>query len=269
MLGLGIAASSAPSLFADKEHWQAIYEASSPDTADRQPFLREGESPDVVQTHIERAARAYAALRQELRRYQPDAVIVVAPGSLTAAFALGANNELSQRLQQGLVARGVDVVASTAGVNAVDEPARRLASLVERLLRESKAPVVPLLLNTEAPPLPSAARCWELGAAISAVAGGWPEKVAIVASGGLSYDALGRWVDEPFDLAVLASLQAGNADKLRRLFTFDSENFGGRTGEIRTWVVAAGACNGEMTLVDYFPSRQAKTGLAFAVWKTP
>jgi 2,3-dihydroxyphenylpropionate 1,2-dioxygenase len=50
-------------------------------------------------------------------------------------------------------------------------------------------PLVPVVLNTAAPPLPSLARCAEFGAALGQAIRGWdsPAKVLLVASGGLSH----------------------------------------------------------------------------------
>lgn len=50
-------------------------------------------------------------------------------------------------------------------------------------------PLVPVVLNTAAPPLPSLARCAEFGTALGEAIRGWksPAKVLVVASGGLSH----------------------------------------------------------------------------------
>jgi 2,3-dihydroxyphenylpropionate 1,2-dioxygenase len=68
-------------------------------------------------------------------------------------------------------------------------------------------PMVPLVVNTAAPPLPSLARCLDLGRALGAAVRGarWPGRVLIVASGGLSH-----WLpsNDPRDPSVPADRRA-------------------------------------------------------------
>ena len=94
--------------------------------------------------------------------------------------------------------------------------------------------------------------------------------MAILGSGGLSHDPRGPragWVDEPLDRWVLERLERGEGEALQHLFTFDSDTLRGGTGEIRSWIVVAGAFPAAgATVVDYLPARHAVTGLGFAYW---
>jgi 2,3-dihydroxyphenylpropionate 1,2-dioxygenase len=68
-------------------------------------------------------------------------------------------------------------------------------------------PLVPLVVNTAAPPLPSMARCAALGAALGAAIRGaaFPGRVLLIASGGLSH-----WLpsNDPRDAALAAERRA-------------------------------------------------------------
>jgi aromatic ring-opening dioxygenase catalytic subunit (LigB family) len=57
----------------------------------------------------------------------------------------------------------------------------------EFVLGGRQIPVVPVFINTYLPPLPSARRCAALGAAIARIVAARPERVALLASGGLSH----------------------------------------------------------------------------------
>ena len=79
---------------------------------------------------------------------------------------------------------------------------------------------------------------------------------------------LAGWVDEPLDKWVLDRIARGEGAQLRELFTTDSPNLRGGTGEIRNWIITAGAFDGiNATVVDYIPARHAVTGLGFAYWQ--
>jgi protocatechuate 4,5-dioxygenase beta chain len=67
------------------------------------------------------------------------------------------------------------------------------------------------------------------------------------------------------DRWVLQQLCSGNGEALCHLFEFDSDTLRSGTGEIRSWIVVAGAYSGtRATLVDYIPAHHAVTGLGFA-----
>jgi len=74
-------------------------------------------------------------------------------------------------------------------------------------------------------------------------------------------------VDEPLDWWVLGRIAEGDYEALAHLFTFDSDTLRSGTGEIRSWVVVAGAFAGvPAQVVEYFVAHHAVTGIGFAVW---
>ena len=138
-----------------------------------------------------------------------------------------------------------------------------------RLVPELDIPVVAIFINENFPPLPTGQRCWDLGLALRDILGDAPERIVLYASGGLSHDPRGPragWVDEPLDNWVLERIKRNQGEKLKNLFTFDSDTLRGGTGEIRAWIAVAAAMGRAATVLDYFPSHHAKCGLAFAYW---
>src|SRR5207237_10493675 len=107
-------------------------------------------------------------------------------------------------------------------------------------------PVLPLHVSCYFAPMPPARQCYELGLTIARALKDRPERVAIMASGGLSHDPRGPragWIDTSLDRWVLEQLRSGNAETLCHLFEFDSDTLRSGTGEIRSWIVVAGACS--------------------------
>jgi aromatic ring-opening dioxygenase LigB subunit len=139
---------------------------------------------------------------------------------------------------------------------------------VVKVTPQLNVPIIPFHVNAYFPPMPSARKCYELGRSIAEAVRDRPEKVAIMASGGLSHDPRGPragWIDAPLDRWVLEQLRSGNGEALCHLFEFDSDTLRSGTGEIRSWIVVAGACRGaKATIVDYIPAHHAVTGLGFA-----
>jgi hypothetical protein len=176
---------------------------------------------------------------------------------------------LAVQLIRGLVDEHFDL-AACACVEDPDKAAfgHAYGFIIKRLFRGRRIPVVPLLLNTYyGPNVPSAARCHDLGRALRRVIEGLPgeQRVAIVASGGLSHFV----VDEALDQRVLAALASGDPAALR---TIPRGALNSGSSEILNWVVVAGAM-APMRLAwsTYQPlfRTPAGTGVGagFAAWK--
>jgi Catalytic LigB subunit of aromatic ring-opening dioxygenase len=137
-----------------------------------------------------------------------------------------------------------------------------------RLGLSADTPIVPIFVNTYYPPnVPSAARGYALGRAIARAVRTWPgdERVAVIASGGLSHFV----VNEALDQRVLDALTRGDADGLRCLRRAELRS---GNSEILNWVVAAGALEDHTaTVLDYVPGYRTPAGtgagMAFAAWK--
>ena len=182
------------------------------------------------------------------------------------------HGELARHLLRGLIKRGFDV-ANIGRFEPRGNPARGVSHMVSNLVPEVdpglEIPLVCVFLNEYYPPLPSAARCAQLGQAIADALRDRPERIAIYASGGLShfpgmYNA--GWIVQPLDRWILERLGRNDLEALQHLFTFDSDAMRSGTGEVRAWISAAAAMNRPATVVDYVPAHCTQTGCGFVYW---
>jgi hypothetical protein len=310
MIGFGLASTHASGLFCPIEVWPRIYNAMPDYMKESQPHTAKLETEAVIASYKRRGDAAFEFLRQRLRDYKPDAVVVVGDdqGDL---FNLGNNpalsvfvgkevwgsyapiylqqhlnqspadslihipvhSELATYLLKGLTKRGFDAASSNVcdpqGPNRKLGVSHAVVRPMPKVIPELDIPIIPVFLNEYFPPLPTGQRCWELGRAIAEIFAERPERVAIWASGGLSHDNQGPragWIDEPLDRWVLERVEQNRGEELVNLFTFDSAALRGGTGEIRSWIVAAGACRWKAVVLDYIASSRAKTGLGWAYW---
>jgi hypothetical protein len=128
-------------------------------------------------------------------------------------------------------------------------------------------PMIPVLINTYFPPnQPSAARCFALGQALRKAVECWPgqERVAVIASGGLSHFV----IDTELDERVLKGL--ANSDR-ESLLSLPKSKLQAGSSEILNWIAAGGALEGlRMELIDYIPGYRSEggtgVGMAFAKW---
>ena len=136
-------------------------------------------------------------------------------------------------------------------------------------------PLVPIHMNCIMPPLPSPAHCFEVGRIIGEVvrrhrpAG---ERIAIMATGGLSHDPGGPKyfaVDEAFDRWFLDLLAQGSSERVLREVTIErmvAAGDGGTT-ELLAWMVALGAVGDRPArTVCYEPAAALRSGMGAVVW---
>jgi protocatechuate 4,5-dioxygenase beta chain len=136
-------------------------------------------------------------------------------------------------------------------------------------------PLVPIHMNCIMPPLPAPARCFAVGRAIGDIvrrcrpAG---ERVAIMATGGLSHDPGGpRYfqVDEAFDRWFLDLLGRGDAARVLREVTIEKMVAAGDGGttELLAWLVALGVVgDARAETVCYEPAAALRSGMGAVVW---
>jgi 2,3-dihydroxyphenylpropionate 1,2-dioxygenase len=147
--------------------------------------------------------------REALAAARPDAVVVIGSNhfrgmflDLMPAFTIGVgevlgageagtpggplrvDTALARHVVDGLVADGFDPAFSLR--LTVDHG---ITHSLQHLLPALDVPIVPVVVNMFAPPLPAMRRCHELGSAIGAAVRGDGEakRVAVIASGGLSH----------------------------------------------------------------------------------
>ena len=190
---------------------------------------------------------------------------------MDGAHAVTAAPAFALKLIGGLIDREVDVTS----LALVPDPSRAafghaFGFIVKRLFRGRAIPVVPLLLNTYFPPnVPSAARCHRVGRVLAEVVAGiaGPQRVAVIASGGLSHFV----VDEALDRGLLHAMQTRDA---RWLSSLPRGALNSGSSEILNWVLAAGALESlELTWSDYQPLYRTPAGTGvgagFAIWRPP
>jgi 2,3-dihydroxyphenylpropionate 1,2-dioxygenase len=103
-------------------------------------------------------------------------------------------------------------------------------------------PIVPLYVNVYLPPQPTPRRCYAWGQALRAILDARPERVALIASGGLShYPGTDRYASPDFewDRQLLARLAEGRGAETAAL-TGDELDKAGNV-ELRTWITLLGA----------------------------
>jgi protocatechuate 4,5-dioxygenase beta chain len=133
--------------------------------------------------------------------------------------------------------------------------------------------LVPITMNCTVPPIPTPARAYEVGTvlreAIRAYPG--PERVAVVATGGLSHEPGGPryfWVDEEFDRWFLDLLKHGDHAVLLRECTLErmEEAGSGGTAELLAWVAALPFTTGPADVLAYMPAIAWRSGTGMVVW---
>jgi AmmeMemoRadiSam system protein B len=126
----------------------------------------------------------------------------------------------------------------------------------EFLIGKRNIPVVPFFTNTYVPPLPTPRRCEALGKAIAEIVKGRKERVAIVASGGMShFPGTSKYTSPEFDFDrwLVSQMEAGNADALLNMTGTQLDEVGNT--EMLNWAVMFGAIGAqEGELIDYIPT---------------
>ena len=126
-------------------------------------------------------------------------------------------------------------------------------------------PIVPVVINTLTPPMPTAKRCFALGEFLGRALEKNPKRIALIATGGLSHwpgEAKHGKINVPFDKMFLENLISGNLARLTA-YSHDEINTDAGSGghEIRTWIALAGAMqNWKAELLAYEPIVPWATG---------
>ena len=126
-------------------------------------------------------------------------------------------------------------------------------------------PVVPVIINTLTPPMPTAKRCFAFGEFLGKVLSRSEKRIAMIATGGLSHwpgEAQHGKINIPFDRNFLDNLIARDHTQLTA-YTHDEISVEAGSGghEIRTWIALAGAVRSwKAELVDYEPVVPWATG---------
>ncbi|HWI85414.1 MAG TPA: extradiol ring-cleavage dioxygenase [Sphingomonas sp.] len=122
---------------------------------------------------------------------------------------------------------------------------------------QNRLTIIPANINCQGPPLTPLHRAWAFGEAIRRAADAVPERIALVATGGISHwpatPDSGK-INEAWDRDFLDRWLANDRDKLLAYNDRDTYRDAGQGGfEIRTFIAAAAAAGGKGILYHYAP----------------
>lgn len=141
------------------------------------------------------------------------------------------------------------------------------------LTPQRDVPVVPVIVNALAPPLPTPRRCFALGAAMAEVIRSSSKRIAVIASGGLSHrpgTPRAGEIDEAFDREFLAAFCRGDTAQLRAYTDESISPAGFGAQEIRNWIaVAAVVGDYRANVLAYEPVIGWSTGCALVQVEMP
>jgi 2,3-dihydroxyphenylpropionate 1,2-dioxygenase len=279
-----LAASHAPNIllepgqewedFMDLHYSMAPQASATRPTFDQQKKLRQD------------AEKAFAALRKDLDAAKPDVLIVVANDQFVnffwnniPTFFVSIGDEVKgkftrhnfryrnhKELGKAIIRAGMENGVDFSYGEHIELQHTQNVPLYF-LLPEPKIPILPVYVNTWVDPAPSPRRCYQIGELIRKVADHSKERVAILATGGLSHfpgsPRIGE-IDEGFDHKLLEVMREGKGKTLVD-YSVDDLLRAGDT-EFLNWMVVVGAVgDAKATYTAYMPDFVA-TGWGFVSW---
>ena len=232
--------------------------------------------PDENPQQLDAAAAAMQELGKVLDDTKPDAIVflgsdhvetfsvtcipsfaIIAGSRAVARFAgreykLPVHREMAEDLLNQLVVEHEFDVAYSEDA----ELGHAFAVPFEYIIGTRDIPIVPFFTNVYVPPLPTPKRCAALGRAIAHVISGRRERVALVASGGMSHFPGTRKYLTPefdFDRWLVSQFESGNTDALLNMTGTQLDEVGNT--EMLNWAVMFGAIGAQAgELVEYIPT---------------
>ena len=132
--------------------------------------------------------------------------------------------------------------------------------------------VVPIFFNTLAPPRPRAGRCFALGQSLRPLLDSMPDRIAVVATGGLSHDPgeINHGViDTAFDRTFLQRMSDADAVALRSYTDAELLAAGAGTLELLAWICLAGIMGDRRPhVVAYEAVKPWATGIGMLAYDT-
>lgn len=280
-----LAASHAPNILlepgAEWEDFMKLHYSMAPQGAASKPGLEQ-------QKKLRRdAEEAFAVLRADMERAKPDVLIVVANdqfvnffwNNIPTFFVTVADEVKGQftrhqfhyrnhkELGRAIVRAGMDKRIDFSFGERIELQHTQVVPLYF-LLPEPKIPILPIYVNTWVDPAPTPGRCYEVGELIRAVAEHRDERVAILATGGLSHfpgsPRIGE-IDTQFDHKLLEVIRQGKGKSLVDYSVQDLLQAG--DSEFLNWMVVLGAIgDAKASYTTYMPDFVA-TGWGFVSWR--
>ena len=280
-----VAASHAPNILlepgAEWDEFMQLHYRMAPQAGSSKPSLE-------AQQKLRRdAEKAFSMLRADLEAAKPDVLIVVANdqfvnffhNNIPTFFVTLADEVKGQftrhkfyyrnhkELGRAILRAGLESGIDFSFGEYIELQHTQVVPLYF-LLPEAKIPILPVYVNTWADPIPTPRRCFRVGEVIRKVADGWKERVAILATGGLSHfpgsPRIGE-IDTEFDHKLLQILREG---KGRSLADYSVEEIcKSGDSEFLNWMVAIGAVGDAKATATFYMPDYVATGWGFVSWK--
>jgi len=208
-----------------------------------------------------RVHAAFARVKHRIEALAPDVIAIVAGDHVEAFFLDGVpalavyagaecagtfgsyryrlpiHEPLARAVVEQGIARGFDLLYTQSA--ALDYA---FYVPLHFTMPEPSVPILPLHVNVYLPPQPLPGRCHAWGTALGEILRARPERVVLMASGGLShFPGTDRYASPDFDYdrRVLARLEAGRGGELAAVTGEDLDRAGNI--ELRTWITLLGA----------------------------
>ncbi len=280
-----LAASHAPNILLEPgtewEDFMRLHYRMAPQASPSKPSL------ETQQKLRQDAEKAFAVLRSDLEAAKPDVLIVVANDQFVNFFynniptflvtlADEVHGQFSQHKFHYRNHKELGRAILNAGLKkGIDFSFGEYAELQHTqvvplyfLLREPTIPILPIYINTWVPPLPTPRRCYQVGELIREVAEARNERVAVLATGGLSHfpgsPRIGE-IDTQFDHNLLEILREGNG---RALADYSLEQLlQAGDSEFLNWVAVVGAVGDAKAAAIFYMPDHVATGWGFVSWR--
>lgn len=228
--------------------------------------------PEEDPKQLDAGIDAMRRLGQVLDETKPDVLVIVASDHLETFFLQAVptfaviageraktafagrswnpliHQALAEDLLDGLVRRDFDMAYSQDAVLG-----HSFAAPFEWILGTRDIPVVPIFVNTYLPPLPRPQRCAALGRAIAEIVAVKPERVALLASGGMShYPGTAKYYQPAYDFDrwCIRELENSHTDSFLDLTPEQLDEVGNT--EMLPWAIVLGAAGAQhMELLSY------------------
>ena len=280
-----LAASHAPNILLEPgsewEEFMQLHYSMAPQASSPRPSL---EAQKKLRADAE---KAFAVLRSDLEASRPDVLIVVAndqfvnfffnniptffvtladdvKGQFTRhTFHYRNHKQLGRAILKAGIERGIDFSYG----EYVELQHTQVVPLYF-LLPEPKIPILPIYVNTWVDPIPTPRRCYQVGELIREVANAQRERIAILATGGLSHfpgsPRIGE-IDTQFDHKLLEIMRDG---KGRTLADYSLEQIlQAGDSEFLNWMVVLGTVGDAKAASTFYMPDHVATGWGFVSWK--
>ena len=280
-----VAASHAPNILLEPgtecEEFMHLHYRMAPQASSSKPPL------EVQKKLRADAEKASAVLRSDLEAARPDVLIVVAndqfvnfffnniptffvtladevKGQFTRhKFHYKNHKELGRAILRAGMEKGIDFSYG----EHVELQHTQVVPLYF-LLPEPKIPILPIYVNTWVDPVPTPRRCYQVGELVREVAQQRGERIAILATGGLSHfpgsPRIGE-IDTKFDHKLLEIMREGNGRTLAD-YSLDQLLQAGDS-EFLNWMVVLGAVGDIKADSTFYMPDHIATGWGFVSWK--